>query len=157
MSGASGMRGAIKIEDFKVAIRTMSDGEIEQIKREVLNSLRHLESSTKRLNKYIIHLKGESNDANIDEYNDIVDAEEFNNIDQSDLELFEESVRENGTILDNYNQRIDIINDEQIYRKSGKKVSDSSIQLENRKKGLSTDIDMDNSDVDIVAPNSMYL
>ncbi|CCC68694.1 hypothetical protein NCAS_0B06100 [Naumovozyma castellii] len=112
MSSPGAMKRPIQIEEFKTAIKDMSEEELKNIRYQIENSVSHLERSNKKLEKYIAKLEGLEQ-----EYAD--DSEEVENIEAGDLQLFRDSVRENQIVLKNYNKRLDALDQENIYRTSG--------------------------------------
>lgn len=78
------------------------------------------------------------------------------NIDSGDLALYKDSVRENEIVLNNYNERVDALEQETVYRKTGHGKSKHEVEAkDNTNKG--PDVDMDNSNVDVVTPNSIFI
>lgn len=111
---AEGVKRPIQIEEFKVAIRESSDEELQRVKNEIQNNIRHLEKSNRSLRAYIDKIEGKAiKDQVIDE------VEELDNIDANDLELFKDSLQENEIILKNNRERIEALEQEHIYRISG--------------------------------------
>ncbi|CAI4311763.1 BFP_1a_G0007690.mRNA.1.CDS.1 [Saccharomyces cerevisiae] len=150
MCSAGGIRRPIQIEEFKTAISGMSDMELAQIKTEIENSINHLQRSNARLGKYIAKLEGADDRLEAD------DSDDLENIDSGDLALCKDSVRENEIVLNNYNERVDALEQETVYRKTGHGKSKHEVEAkDNTNKG--PDVDMDNSNVDVVTPNSIFI
>ena len=153
MSSAGGIRRPIQIEEFTTAIKDMGDAELVNIAREIENSIRHLERSNHHLNAYITKIQGD------DVRQDSRFQDEVEDLDENDLKVFQESMKENEMVLQNYNERLDALSQEHIYRKSGS--SCKGIPSTAGKEAVlninSKTIDMDNTKVDTVAPNSIYL
>lgn len=112
MHSSAGTRTPIAIEDFQTAIKDMSDDELERIKQEITNSIKHLQRSNLRLSAYVDKIHGKEIKS------DELDDGELDNIDAEDLQLYTESLKENQTILDNYNKRIEALDQENIFRTS---------------------------------------
>lgn len=150
MCSVGGIRRPIQIEEFKTAISGMSDMELAQIKTEIENSINHLQRSNARLGKYIAKLEGADDRLEAD------DSDDLENIDSGDLALYKDSVRENEIVLNNYNERVDALEQETVYRKTGHGKSKHEVEAkDNTNKG--PDVDMDNSNVDVVTPNSIFI
>lgn len=150
MCSAGGIRRPIQIEEFKTAISGMSDMELAQIKKEIENSINHLQRSSARLGKYIAKLEGD------EERLDADDSDDLENIDSGDLALYKDSVRENDIVLNNYNERVDALEQETVYRKTGRGKSKHEADAKD-KTSKGTDVDMDNTNVDVVTPNSIFI
>ncbi|CCK68220.1 Tma17p KNAG_0A05560 [Huiozyma naganishii CBS 8797] len=123
-----GIKRPVKIQEFRVAVREMSNDELANVRREIENSTAHLNRSNARLRRYISKIGGEKPQR--DEF-DLDDEDDENlNIDSSDLQLFNDSIRENEIVLDNYREIIEALDQEDIYRATGKpaggSVADSS-------------------------------
>lgn len=114
MCSAGGIRRPVQIEEFTTAIGEMSETELARVKQEIENSIGHLSRSNARLNKYISKLQGSVNAADDDE------SEELENIEDGDLQLYQESLRENEILLKNYDERLQALHQEDLYRKSHK-------------------------------------
>ncbi|QLQ78005.1 hypothetical protein HG537_0A02520 [Torulaspora globosa] len=111
---AGGIRRPVQIEEFKTAISDMSTEELAHLKQEIENSILHLNRSNARLNKYVAKLEGK---AKAEEEDD--DDEELQNIEEGDLQLYHDSLRENEILLKNYNERLEALHQENVYRTSG--------------------------------------
>ncbi|GAV50106.1 hypothetical protein ZYGR_0S02400 [Zygosaccharomyces rouxii] len=112
---AGGIRRPIQIEEFKTAIGDMPSDELARIRNEIGNSIRHLERSNARLEKYIAKIEGRpKNSPEVDS------GDELESIEEGDLQLYQESLRENQTVLNNYNERIEALDQENLYRSSHK-------------------------------------
>lgn len=120
---ASGMRRPVQIEEFKIAIREMSNDELANIRHEIENSVSHLMKSNARLQAYIDKIEGKEHQYDNDELLSDLSIDELNNIDHEDLQLFSESLQENSLILNNYNERIEALDQENIFRTSGTTMS----------------------------------
>lgn len=139
---AEGVKRPIQIEEFKVAIRESSDGELQRVKNEIQNNIRHLEKSNKSLRAYINKIEGKaSKDEVLDE------IEELDNIDSNDLDLFKDSLQENEIILKNNRERIDALEQEHIYRTSGSHTTATATQSTTTQKHTSPNVE----------PTSVYL
>lgn len=114
MCSAGGIRRPVQIEEFTTAIGEMSETELARVKQEIENSIGHLSRSNARLNKYISKLQGSVN------ANDDDESEELENIEDGDLQLYQESLRENEILLKNYDERLQALHQEDLYRKSHK-------------------------------------
>ncbi|EDO17532.1 hypothetical protein Kpol_534p11 [Vanderwaltozyma polyspora DSM 70294] len=144
MTSASGVRRPIIIEEFRTAIRDMGTDELNTIRAEIENSVRHLERSNKRLEMYVAKLMGEPHEVD----NEYLDENE--NINMDDLKLFQESIRENNIVLSNHRDRLEALNQETIYRVSGTSKNINGVVNNNGK----MDID---SEMEKSAPSSIYL
>lgn len=114
MLEAGGIRRPVQIEEFTTAIGNMSQAELTRLKQEIENSIGHLSRSNARLNKYISKLQGSTNAADDEE------SEELEDIDDGDLQLYQESLRENEILLKNYDERLEALHQENLYRRSHK-------------------------------------
>lgn len=130
---AEGMRRPIQIEEFKLAIKGMSDDELIRIKSEINNNISHLRRSNDRLLAYVDKIEGKPNNPDFD------DMEELDKIDSNDLQLFKESLLENQIVMKNCNERIDALEQEKIYRESGPMSTEAKVSAPNK------------------TPNSIYL
>ncbi|KAL2707971.1 Translation machinery-associated protein 17 [Kluyveromyces marxianus] len=150
MVTATGIRRPVQIQEFSVAIREASNDELEKIRSEINNAVRHLERSNTRLAAYIKKLKGEevNNRQELDLDGNFSDDE----IDEKDLNVFQESLAENEKVLSNYHERLNAIDQEELHRSSSSNVP------ETRGSGSAQDksnaIDSDNTAYE---PNSIYL
>ncbi|CCF56116.1 hypothetical protein KAFR_0A06810 [Kazachstania africana CBS 2517] len=125
MHSTAGNKKPIQIDEFKAAIKETPLEEIAVIRNEIENSMSHLKNSNARLGAYIDKLKGTYEKTHIHEELGI-DDDELDSIDANDLQLFSDSYRENDLVMDNYRQRIDILNEEYTYRTTGKSDTPSS-------------------------------
>lgn len=107
---AGGIRRPVQIEEFKTAISDMSSEELTGLKQEIQNSITHLDRSNARLNKYIARLEGSTKEED--------ESEELENIEDGDLQLYKESLRENEILLKNYDERLEALHQESLYRTS---------------------------------------
>lgn len=149
MTSASGMKRPVDVANFKIAIRDMGDDELGRVKQEVENSIRHLTRSNERLHRYIKKLQGHAVE--------LEDGGEMDeNLGSDDIELFQESIRENELVLDNSRERLEALHDELAYRKAQHPDGKSNPEDSLAERKLSA-IDMDNTNVDVAAPNSIYL
>ncbi|CCH59773.1 hypothetical protein TBLA_0B09560 [Henningerozyma blattae CBS 6284] len=143
MSTAGGIRKPVRIEDFQLAIKEMASSELVNIRHEIENSIRHLKGSNTRLEQYIKKLQGQ----------EIIDEsmgdERLEELDENDIKLFEESIRENQMVLANYDDRITAI-DQEFDRRNAKDVPAPS--TENVAKAADTA-----SDNVQQIPNTIYL
>lgn len=110
---AGGSRKPIQIDEFKTAIGEMSSDELVKIRNEIKNSIRHLERSNSRLEKYIAKIEGQPKESS-----EVDSSDELGSIEDGDLQLYQESLRENLTVLNNYNERIEALDQENLYRSS---------------------------------------
>lgn len=146
MTTASGMARPVDVSSFKVAISDMGDEELGRIKQELENSVKHLQRSNGRLRNYIKKLQGEDVD---------MEGEELDrSLGTGDIELFQESIRENELVLENFEERLEALNNELAYRSQPAKKQSTYDSMEERKPSA---LDMDNSKIDVAAPNSIYL
>lgn len=116
---ASGTRNPVQINEFKAAIRDMSNEELNNIRKEVENSLKHLYRSNARLQAYIDKIEGKEPLYKNDELLNDLTIDELDSIDNKDLQLYTESLNENNIILKNYEERIEALDQENIFRTSG--------------------------------------
>lgn len=116
---ASGTRNPVQINEFKAAIRDMSNDELNNIRKEVENSLKHLYRSNARLQAYIDKIEGKEPLYKNDELLNDLTIDELDSIDNKDLQLYTESLNENNIILKNYEERIEALDQENIFRTSG--------------------------------------
>lgn len=112
---AGGIRRPIQIDEFKTAIREMSSDELTRIRNEIGNSIRHLTRSNSRLEKYIAKIEGKPKESP-----GLDSSDELESIEENDLQLYQESLRENQMVLNNYNERIEALDQENLYRYSHK-------------------------------------
>ncbi|GAV55013.1 hypothetical protein ZYGR_0AS03360 [Zygosaccharomyces rouxii] len=110
---AGGIRRPIQIDEFKTAIGEMSSDELARIRNEIGNSIRHLERSNSRLEKYIAKIEGKPKESS-----EVDSSDELESIEDGDLQLYQESLRENQMVLSNYNERIEALDQENLYRSS---------------------------------------
>lgn len=115
---AGGIKRPVQIEEFKTAIGDMSSEELAHLKQEIENCSSHLNRSNARLNKYIAKLEGRHKPGEDDE-----EDEELQNIEEGDLQLYHDSLHENEILLKNYNQRLEALHQENLYRSSGRKAA----------------------------------
>lgn len=106
----AGYNKPIKLEDFKLAIHDMTVSELNQVKHEIQNSRRHLVTSNSFLEKYIMTLKGEK---------DEIEGEKLEELDEDDIKLFEDSIRDNEHILENYDARLAAVDEEVMLQTTG--------------------------------------
>lgn len=116
---AGGMKTPVKIREFEVAIREMSNDELNSIRFEIENSLQHLKRSNARLQAYIDKIEGKEHQHEDNELLNDLTTDELDNIDHADLQLFSDSLKENNIILENQQQRLDALDQENIFRTSG--------------------------------------
>lgn len=114
---AGGIRRPVQIEEFKTAIGDMSGEELTHLKQEIQNSILHLNRSNARLNRYVAKLEGKVKVGDEDDEDD----EELQNIEEGDLQLYHDSLRENEILLKNYDERLEALHQESLYRASGGK------------------------------------
>lgn len=112
---AGGIRRPIQIDEFKTAIGDMSSDELLRIRYEILNSIKHLERSNSRLEKYVAKIEGRLRNSP-----EMESSDELESIEDGDLQLYQESLRENRMVLNNYNERIEALDQENLYRSSSK-------------------------------------
>lgn len=116
---AGGIRRPIHIEEFRTAIEGMSSDELARIRHEIENSIRHLNRSNSRLEKYVAKIEGHVRDSP-----DLESSDDLESIEEGDLQLYQDSLRENQLVLDNYKERIEALDQENLYRSNqGKKPS----------------------------------
>lgn len=115
MCSAAGVSRPIQIEEFRLAIKEMSDNELSKVRNEILNCVHHLNRSNSRLQKYIAKIQDNhySSNSEDEELNEEMDA-----LDSNDLQLYRESLQENEILLRNYDERITALDQEEIYRSS---------------------------------------
>lgn len=135
-------------------IKDLPTEQLHQIRAELENSIRHLDRSNARLNKYIAKIEGKREDTP-----DGVDQEELDKIDSNDLQLYQDSHRENEIVLRNYYERLEALDEENAYRSGGSRVTKpgSAHTSGSRGAGAQAVVDTDNTDGDTNAPNSVYL
>ncbi|CAG99454.1 Tma17p [Kluyveromyces lactis] len=124
MAHSSGIRRPIQIQEFVIAIRESSEHELQEIRKEINNAVKHLQRSNRRLEAYVAKLKGEEvlNRQELDAEGNFSDDD----IDEKDLQVFQDSLAENGKVLDNYNERLQALDLEEQHRAST--VSSGDIQ-----------------------------
>lgn len=113
------MKAPVNIREFEVAIRDMSNDELKSIRFEIENSLQHLKRSNARLQAYIDKIEGNEQLHEDNELLDDLTTDELDNIDHEDLQLFSDSLKENNIILKNHQQRLNALDQENIFRTSG--------------------------------------
>ncbi|KAL6948793.1 hypothetical protein ACO0QE_001266 [Hanseniaspora vineae] len=115
----------IKVNEFIIAIRSVSDEELVTLENEIKTSLRHLESSNARMQelkkKALAQIKGDDTDFEAAHLPD----EDVDQGLQADVKLYEESIRENESVIDNHHQRIAAVENEKEHRGLGQKKSSS--------------------------------
>lgn len=116
---ASGMKRPVQIDEFKAAIREMSNDELDNIRLEIENSLQHLTASNARLQAYVNKIEGKEHHYENDPLLQDLTTDELDNIDHEDLQLFSDSLQENNIILKNYKERLEALSQENIFRTSG--------------------------------------
>lgn len=149
---ASGTKEPVQIEEFKAAIRDMSNDELNNIRIEIENSLKHLRRSNARLQAYIDKIKGREHHYEDNELLDDLSADELDNIDYKDLQLYSESLNENNIILKNYEERINALNQENIFRTSGLPKKNNISDTRDKKQDTDSEI-LNTSE----KPTSIYL
>ncbi|KAK5781967.1 Tma17p PWA37_000737 [Arxiozyma heterogenica] len=149
---ASGTKEPVQIEEFKAAIRDMSNDELNNIRIEIENSLKHLRRSNARLQAYINKIEGREYHYEDNELLDDLSADELDSIDYKDLQLYSESLNENNIILKNYEERIDALNQENIFRTSGLPKKNNISNTRDKKQDTDSEI-LNTSE----KPNSIYL
>lgn len=124
MAHSSGIRRPIQIQEFVIAIRESSEHELQEIRKEINNAVKHLQRSNRRLEAYVAKLKGEEvlNRQELDAEGNFSDDD----IDEKDLQVFQDSLAENGKVLDNYNERLQALDLEEQHKAST--VSSGDIQ-----------------------------
>ncbi|QEU62713.1 Tma17 [Kluyveromyces lactis] len=160
MAHSSGIRRPIQIQEFVIAIRESSEHELQEIRKEINNAVKHLQRSNRRLEAYVAKLKGEEvvNRQELDAEGNFSDDD----IDEKDLQVFQDSLAENEKVLDNYNERLQALDLEEQHRAST--VSSGDIQSASTKlkkslqsQGRRTDgVDSDNT-ADATGSNSINL
>ena len=116
--GASRTRRSVQINEFKAVIKDMSNEELNNIRNEIENSLKHLYRSNARLQAYIDKIEDRECHYDGNGLLDHLTTEELNNIDNENLQLYSGSFDENNFILKNYEERIDTLDQEKIFRVS---------------------------------------
>lgn len=149
---ASGTKEPVQIEEFKAAIRDMSNDELNNIRIEIENSLKHLRRSNARLQAYIDKIEGREYHYEDNELLDDLSADELDNIDYKDLQLYSESLNENNIILKNYEERINALNQENIFRTSGLPKKNNISDTRDKKQDTDSEI-LNTSE----KPTSIYL
>ncbi|CAL9731402.1 translation machinery-associated protein 17 [Monosporozyma unispora] len=145
---ASGMKRPVKIREFEVAIREMSNDELKNIRHEIENSLQHLNRSNARLQAYVDKIEGKEQHYEDNELLDDLTTDELDNIDHGDLQLFSDSLMENNIILKNYQERLDALDQENIFRTSGSSEKETKDTKSNTIPNVSTQSQ---------EPNAIYL
>lgn len=56
MAHSSGIRRPIQIQEFVIAIRESSEHELQEIRKEINNAVKHLQRSNRRLEAYVAKL-----------------------------------------------------------------------------------------------------
>lgn len=149
---ASGTRNPVQINEFKAAIRDMSNDELNNIRKEVENSLKHLYRSNARLQAYIDKIEGKEPLYKNDELLNDLTIDELDSIDNKDLQLYTESLNENNIILKNYEERIEALDQENIFRTSGSPKMENVPENKNMKQMAAS-----NTFDDAGKNNSIYL
>lgn len=149
---ASGTRNPVQINEFKAAIRDMSNEELNNIRKEVENSLKHLYRSNARLQAYIDKIEGKEPLYKNDELLNDLTIDELDSIDNKDLQLYTESLNENNIILKNYEERIEALDQENIFRTSGSPKMENVPENKNMKQMAAS-----NTFDDAGKNNSIYL
>lgn len=115
MCSAGGIRRPVQIEEFKTAIGEMSQDELTRLEHEIENSISHLQRSNTRLQKYIAKLQGKHVVSEEDDGSEELDLE---SVEDGDLQLYQESLRENEILLRNSGERLEALRQENLYRTS---------------------------------------
>lgn len=115
MCSAGGIRRPVQIEEFKTAIGEMSQDELTRLEHEIENSISHLQRSNTRLQKYIAKLQGKHVVSEEDDESEELDLE---SVEDGDLQLYQESLRENEILLRNSGERLEALRQENLYRTS---------------------------------------
>lgn len=153
MSDASSMRRPVEIQEFEAVIKDLPEGQLAKIRSELENSMRHLDRSNLRLKKYIAKIEGKREDTP-----DGVDQEELDKVDANDLQLFQDSFRENEIVLRNHYERLEALDLEESYRQRGARSAPSAASGSSQSHtSRAPAFDSDNTGGDTNAPNSVYL
>ncbi|QLG72453.1 hypothetical protein HG535_0D01610 [Zygotorulaspora mrakii] len=114
MCSAGGIRRPVQIEEFKTAIGEMTKEELTRLEQEIENSISHLNRSNSRLQRYIAKLQG-THAGGDEEESEELDMEK---VEDGDLQLYQESLRENDILLKNSVERLEALRQEDLYRSS---------------------------------------
>lgn len=143
----------MEITEFKAVIKDLPDGQLNKIRSELENSMKHLDRSNLRLKKYIAKIEGKRESTP-----DGVDEEELDKVDANDLQLFQDSYRENEIVLRNHYERLEALDLEASYRDRGARSgTTASTSDQHDTTATTTSFDTDNTNGDTNAPNSVYL
>lgn len=155
MAHSSSIQRPIQIEEFIVAIRECSSDELNRIRKEIYNAIHHLERSNRRLEAYVAKLRGEEirNREELDEDGNFSDDE----IDEKDLQVFQESLLENERVLTNHKLRLSALDMEEQHRDSVISTNIPSVRIPGQSLSSKIAIDSDNTAVGSAYPNSIYL
>ncbi|AQZ15004.1 TMA17 (YDL110C) [Zygosaccharomyces parabailii] len=118
---AGGIRRPVQIEEFKTAIGNMPSDELARIRHEIENSVKHLNRSNSRLMKYVAKIEGRVRDSP-----DLESSDDLESFEEGDLQLYQDSLRENEVVLKNYQERIEALDQENMYRSNNGGKSSSS-------------------------------
>lgn len=100
----------IQIEEFQLALRDITDSSLYTSKVELQRSVKKLERTNLKLDK-LTH--GETPKA--EDFSDS-EGDEYDNVKESDYELFHDIIRENELVIRNQQQRLDSIEEELSHR-----------------------------------------
>ncbi|AET38844.1 Tma17p Ecym_3356 [Eremothecium cymbalariae DBVPG len=150
--GPSAAARPVQIDEFRTVIRDLSQQWLQRIMQEIENSVRHLQRSNDRLSRYITKLRGEQSQEQDELDREIAEDD----IGQNDIQLFQDSLRENEVVLENYRERLKALDEEQLYRASGN-IGGGAAMTKDVKSTLVPEFDSENADVNATAPNSVYL
>lgn len=154
MSTAGSIRRPIQIAEFKTAIRDLPQDQLSKIRQELQNSIKHLDRSNARLTKYIARIQGKKPESNVE----LEGESDEDTIDANDLQLYQDSLRENEIVLRNHYARLDALDQEEAYRSSGStSASESEASRGSAVAAAISGIDTDNTQGDANAPNSVFL
>ncbi|KAH3674795.1 hypothetical protein WICMUC_002998 [Wickerhamomyces mucosus] len=107
----STIKRPIQIEEFKLALREITDSQLYNAKAELTKSVDKLGRTNFKLEKLSVGetLKSHPDDSDSDD-------DLYNEVDENDSELFLEIIRENEVVIKNQRERIESIDGELAHR-----------------------------------------
>ncbi|VEU20949.1 DEKNAAC101838 [Brettanomyces naardenensis] len=151
----SDIQRPIEINDFSVAIRDLTNEQLNTVKRRLTNSVAKLEQSNGLMTDL---MNNDIEKANRDSLGDDDDDTDngYEKVTDDDAKLYKDSIRGNEKVIDNQKLRVVAIDLELESR--GSAVSEKDLDIPaSTGPIISTVISTDNDIVDATAPNSVIL
>lgn len=102
----------ISLIDFQIAIRELSDSDLDSIFHKLQNSITRLVDSNNLMQNLMDKEKNKGNKEFDYKEEEEDDDDEFNPVTDNDIEIFINSINENKIVIDNQLQRCEIIKNE---------------------------------------------